>query len=113
MVGRRADAGEYAERVNAAADLVDAGVDVAEACRVLASRFGLSQRQARRYVERAVHSGPVAAARVTTVFTVKLPIEVARQIREFAKVSGQTISTVVSQALQEFLSRGAGQRTDR
>jgi hypothetical protein len=113
MAGRRADAGEYAERVNAAADLVDAGVGVAEACRVLASRFGLSQRQARRYVERAVDSGPVAAVRVTTVFTVKLPIDLARQIREYAKVSGQTISAVVSQALQEFLSRGAAQRTDR
>jgi methylphosphotriester-DNA--protein-cysteine methyltransferase len=113
MAGRRADAGEYAERVNAAADLVDAGVGVAEAVRLLAARFGLSQRQARRYVERAADSGPVAAAQVTTVFTVKLPIEVAGQIRDYAKVSGQTISVVVSQALQEFLSRGAGQRAGR
>ena len=113
MAGRRADAGEYAERVNAAADLVNAGVGVADAARLLAGRFGLSQRQARRYVERAVAGGPVASARVTTVFTVKVPVDLVGQVRGYAKASGQTISAVVSQALQDFMSRGAGRRSGR
>ncbi len=50
---------EYAERVNAAAGLAAAGVPVAEAARVLAGRFGCSQRQARRYLEVASRSGAV------------------------------------------------------
>jgi hypothetical protein len=113
MAGRRADAGEYAERVNAAADLVNAGVGVAEAARLLAARFGLSKRQGRRYVDRAAAGGPVAAARVTTVFTVKVPVDVVGQIRAYAKASGQTISAVVTQALQEFVSRRTSQRSGR
>ena len=37
--GGRADAGEYARRVNAAAELLGAGVAVAEAARVLAGTW--------------------------------------------------------------------------
>ncbi len=108
--GRRAGGGEYAERVNAAADLVAAGVPVAEAVRELAGRFGCSQRQARRYAERAAAGGPVEAPQATTVFTVKLPVRLAAAVREQARASGRTISSVVAQALEEFLSRRRGQR---
>src|ERR1035441_2236032 len=73
MAGDRVRAGEYAERINAAADLPDAGVPVAEAARVLAGRFGCSQRQGRRYAERAAQTGRVDAPQATTAFTVKLP----------------------------------------
>jgi len=54
--GGRVGGVEYAERVNAAAGLVAAGVSVAEAARVLAGRFGCSERQARRYAEVAARS---------------------------------------------------------
>ena len=50
---RRVRAGEQAERVNAAGDLLEAGVPAAEAARVLAGRFGVSVRQARRYADQA------------------------------------------------------------
>jgi hypothetical protein len=103
--GRRAGGGEYAERVNAAADLVEAGVPVAEAARELAARFGCSHRQARRYVERAAAGGPVEAPQATTVFTVKLPVRLVARVRAHAAGSGRTISSVVAQALEEFLSR--------
>ena len=49
----RARGDVFAERVNAAADLLDAGVPAADAARELASRFGCSPRQAHRYVQRA------------------------------------------------------------
>jgi predicted transcriptional regulator len=49
--------------------------------------------------------------RVTTVFTVKLPVDVVRQVRDYARASGKTISAVVTQALQDFMSRGAGRRS--
>jgi hypothetical protein len=108
--GRRAGGGEYAARVNAAAELVEAGVPVAEAARELAGRFGCSQRQARRYVERAAAGGPVEAPQATTVFTVKLPVALVARVRAHAAGSERTISSVVAQALEEFLSRPRRQR---
>jgi hypothetical protein len=113
MAGGRVRAGEYAERVNAAADLAEAGVPAAEAVRELASRFGCSQRQARRYVERAAGSGRVEAPQATTVFTVKLPAGLAGRVRVHAREAGVTISAVVAQALEEFLSRGRRNRPRR
>jgi hypothetical protein len=112
MPGGRVRAGEYAERVNAAADLA-AGVPAAEAARILAGRFGCSLRQARRYVDRAAESGRVEAPQVTTVFTVKLPAGLAGQVRAHAREAGVTISAVVAQALEEFLSRGRRNRPRR
>jgi RNase P/RNase MRP subunit p29 len=110
----RADAGEYARRVNAAAELLGAGVAVVEAARVLAGRFGCSARQARRYVERAAQDGPAAVPEATTVFTVRLPATLVARVRQRARESGSTISALVVQALTEFLARGQqGQRGDR
>lgn len=103
--GGRVGGVEYAERVNAAAVLV-AGVPVAEAARVLAGRFGCSQRQARRYAEAAARSGAVVVPEPATVFTVKVPASLAQQVREHARASGRSISAVVTQALEEFLARG-------
>jgi hypothetical protein len=106
MAGDRVRAGEYAERVNAAAGLAEAGVPAAEAARMLAGRFGCSLRQARRYVERAERSGRVVAPQATAVFTVKLPVALAGRVRAHAREAGITISALVAQALEEFLARG-------
>jgi len=105
MAGRRARGDEYAARVNAAAELVAAGVSVADAARELAGRFGLSQRQARRYVERAAAGGPVQVPQSSTVFTVRLPMQLVARVRAHAAGSGRTISSVVAHALEDFLSR--------
>jgi hypothetical protein len=110
---RRVRAGEQADRINAAADLADAGVPVAEAARVLAARFGCSVRQARRYVGRAAAGGPVAVPERAVVFTVKLPGRLAAAVRAHAGASGRTISAVVAQALEEFLARAHRERRGR
>jgi len=102
----RVDSVQHAERVNAAADLVGAGVPAAEAARSLAGRFGCSVRQARRYVDQAVAGGTVAVPEPGVVFTVKLPGRLAAAVREHARESGRTISKAVAQALEEFLERG-------
>ena len=107
MPGRgRAGGAERAERINAAAELAEAGVPAAEAARVLAGRFGCSARQARRYADQAAASGRVAVPEPAAVFTVKLPVRLAAAVREHAAASGRTISAVVAQALEEFLERG-------
>ena len=99
-------AAEQAERVNAAADLLEAGVPAAEAARVLAARFGVSARQARRYADRARASGRTEVPEASVVFTVKLPVALAGRVRAHARESGTTISAVVARALTEFLARG-------
>ncbi len=101
----RARGDEFAERVNAAADLLDEGVPAAQAARVLADRFGCSPRQAHRYVQRAGRDGRVQVPAPTAVFTVKLPVPLLARIRAHATTSGHTLSAVVAQALEEFLAR--------
>jgi hypothetical protein len=105
---RRAGAAEHAAHVNEAAGLLEAGVPAAEAARVLAGRLRCSERQARRYVSRAAASGRVAVPDEGTVFTVRLPVRLAAAAREHARASGRTVSSVVAQALEEFLGRARG-----
>ena len=103
--GRRARADQVAKRINTAGELLGSGLEVLEATRELARRHRLSERQARRYVERARIEGAVEVPGAKVVFTVKLPAELARRIRGVARSTGQTISAVVAQALREFLDR--------
>jgi hypothetical protein len=104
MTGGRVGAAEQAARVNAAAEVAAAGAPAAEAARVLAGRYGVSVRQARRYLDAAA-GGPVAVPPATAVFTVKLPVGLASRVRRHAAVSARPISAVVTQALEEFLAR--------
>ncbi len=106
--GRRARADQVAKRINTAGELLGSVLEVVEAARALARRHRLSERQARRYVERARDEGARAVPGAKVVFTVKVPAELARRIRRLARTTGQTISAVVSQALAEFLDRQPG-----
>ena len=110
---RRAGGAEHAERVNAAAGLLESGMAAADAVRGLASRLGCSERQARRYVTQAEASGRVPVPDEGTVFTVRLPARLAAAVREHARTSGRTISSVVAQALEEFLGRARGDDPSR
>ena len=107
----RASGAQYIERVNAAADLAREGLPAAQAARILAERFGVSPRQARRYVDQAAVLGHQEVPEENVVFTVKLPGGVADQVRAHAAETGTTISAVVAGALTEFLAAGrAGRR---
>jgi hypothetical protein len=104
----RVGAGQYAQRVNAAADLLARGVDELEATRRLAQRYDVSERQARRYVDRATEEGRIEVPSRKIVLTVKVPVDLVRRIRAQARRSGQGIGAVVTQALREFLERRGG-----
>ena len=110
-VGRVGD-GEYAVRVNAAVELASAGTAPAEAARVLASRFGVSVRQARRYVD-AAGDGRVEIPDRAVAFTVKLPEGLVGRVRAYAAEHRLAISAVVAAALVEFLARDRGGRPER
>lgn len=110
MAGGRVDGVEHAERVNAAAGLLAAGMAPVEAAHVVARRFSVSVRQGRRYVE-AAGAGPVAVPEASVVFTVKVPASLAARVREHAHEQQVTISAAVARALTEFLQHAG--RTDR
>jgi len=109
----RAGAAEHAAHVNEAAGLLEAGTAAAEAVRLLAGRLGCSQRQARRYVSQAAAAGRVPVPEDAAVFTVRLPVRLAAGVREHARASGRTVSSVAAQALEEFLGRAHGDRRPR
>src|SRR5258708_18696061 len=104
-VGDRAGGGEHAERINAAAELAEAGMPAAEAARELAGRFGCSVRQARRYVDQA-RSGRVPVPQPAAVFTVKLPVRLAAAVPQHAPAAGRTLSPAVAPAPREVLGPG-------
>jgi hypothetical protein len=103
--GDRVDGIEYARRVNAAVELVGTGMPASAAARTMAGRYGVSVRQARRYVEQAMAAGRVEVPEANVVFTVKLPGSLADQVREHARQRDTTLSSVVARALSEFLRR--------
>src|SRR5437764_1316937 len=95
----RARAAESARRVNAAAALLARGVRLPAATRRLARQFQLSERQARRYVERGRNGGIVDVPGAKIVSPVKLSVTLARAVRQQARRTRQTISALVAQAL--------------
>jgi DNA-binding transcriptional regulator LsrR (DeoR family) len=103
--GRRARADQRARRINAAAELLDDGVAAADAARQIARRFRLSERQARRYVDAARELGRVAVPEPAVVFTVRLPAGLVRRVRAHASTSGRTLSSLVAEALEQWLQR--------
>ncbi len=110
----RARADQYAVRVNVAADLLATGLDMPKAMRRLAKRFGISERQARRYVEQARDLGEVDVPPRCSVFTTRIPQELIERLKDYAKRSGQTLSSIVSQAVGDFLDQvRAGPRRGR
>ncbi len=109
MALRRAHADEYAVRVNRAVELM-ADRSPADAVRGLQAEFGLSERQARRYVNEALArpDGVVVPER-TVVFTVRLAPSLIAGLRERARASGQSLSALTAAAVGAYLEQ-AGER---
>ena len=108
MALRRAYADEYAVRVNRAAVLLRE-CSPADAVRGLQAEFGLSERQARRYVNVALEQPEgVAVPERTAVFTVRLAPSLIGGLRDHAAVTGQTLSAATAEAVRGYLA-GTGQ----
>ncbi len=101
----RSTRAQKAERLNVAHGLLTGGCDTAEAATVLSQRFGLSRRQAYRYLQEAQAIGhPVAVSEASVAITLKIPGSVAQQLRVYATTSGLTIGEIVTRAVSRFLS---------
>jgi hypothetical protein len=109
MASRRAHADEFAVRVNRAVVLL-ADRSPADAVRGLEGEFGLSERQARRYVNAALEcpDGVVVPER-SVVFTVRLAPSLIAGLRGRALASGQSLSATTAAAVAGYLEQ-AGER---
>ncbi len=95
-----------AERINAALKFLHQYACLSEAARALVEAFGISKRQAYRYLHEAQSQGqPVAIPERKVAFTVKLPESLIHALRRHATLSEQSLSELVSQALEAFLRR--------
>ncbi len=97
---------ERAQRLNAAFDLLAQGSTLAEAAAALTQEFGLSRRQAYRYLQEAQGiERPVLVSSPTVPITIKIPEDVVIQLRSYAQSSGLTIGDIVARALVNFLDK--------
>src|ERR1700704_1328128 len=91
---------QKAERLRAARRLLADEIGMAEA-----RRFGLSRRQAYRYLELARAGAPApSAAENSVTITLKMPESLARGLRVHAAERGVTTSEIVRQAIAALLA---------
>ena len=94
-----------AVRLNAALGLLGEGHSMAEAAAVLSRDFGLSRRQAYRYLHDAQAIGhPVAVTEASVPITLKIPESVVRELRTCAATSGITLGEIVARAVKAYLA---------
>ena len=97
---------ERAQRLNAAFDLLAGGSTPVDAAAALMEDFGLSRRQAHRYVEQARKiKRPVAVPAPIIPITIKIPGDVVVELRAYAQTSGLTIGETVARAILRFLAK--------
>ena len=78
---------------------------MAEAAVVLAREFGISRRQAYRYLEEAQTIGrPLPVAEAAVPITLKIPGNVVRDLRAYSAASGLTLGEIVARAVSAFLA---------
>jgi predicted DNA-binding transcriptional regulator YafY len=98
---------ERAERINAALAFLKQRQSPAAAARALAAQYGISKRQAYRYVHEAKDLGrQVSIPAKKMAFTVKLSQELIQALRQYARSTGQSLSEIVTEALEAFLYKG-------
>src|SRR3984893_16439228 len=91
---------EKARQLNAARGLLQRQVALPEAVRWLSGKFGLSERQAYRYLEEASQlDRAVEVPEATVPITMKLPPRTVELLRKYARSSGLTIGAIVTGAL--------------
>lgn len=78
---------------------------MAEAAVVLSREFGISRRQAYRYLEEARAIGfPLPVVEAAVPITLKIPANVVRDLRAYSAVSGLTLGEIVARAVSAFLA---------
>jgi hypothetical protein len=101
----RATKSDKARQLNAAYTILQRNTPLPKAMQQLSGKFGLSERQAYRYLNEATHlDGPVEVVETSVPITLKIPAESARLLRSYSKSTGLTIGAIVTRALIMFLN---------
>ena len=95
---------QKAERLSAARRVLADQIGMAEAAMALSKTFGLSRRQAYRYLELARAGTPAPVVENSVTITLKMPQSLARGLRVYATKRGITTSEVIRQAIAAFLT---------
>jgi hypothetical protein len=97
---------QRSQRLNAAFDLLAQGHPVSQAAAMLTEQFGLTLRQAHRYLQEAqTIKRPVRVPSPIVPITIKLPEDIATRLRQHAQGTGTTIGDVVARAVVALLER--------
>ena len=93
-----------AKRINAALELLNEPLSLAEAAEKLAEAGGMSMRQAYRYLQaaRSEHH-PIAIPEQKIPFTVKLAPSLIAALREHAHHQRMTLGEVLQAAISDYL----------
>ena len=95
-----------AERINTALGLLQYSESLAAAARTMVEAYGMSKRQAYRYLQEAqAQPQPLRIPEQKIAFTVKLPPAIVEEARQHARQHAQSLSHVVEQALEAYLQR--------
>ena len=101
----RSTKADKARQLNAAYRLLQRNIALPEAAQRLVRQFGLSLRQAYRYLEEAAElDAQVEVVEAGVPVTLKLPPTTVRALRAYARSSGLTIGVIVARALAAFLA---------
>src|SRR3984893_4098676 len=101
----RSTKADKARQLNAAYRLLQRNIALPEAAQRLVRQFGLSLRQAYRYLEEAAElDAQVEVVEAAVPVTLKLPPTTVRALRADARRSGLTLSGVGGRALGAFLA---------
>jgi len=100
----RSSKAQQAQRVNTTIQLLRTEASPARLLTKLMARYGLSRRQAYRYLDLARHaSGPVPVPEEQMVFSVKLSRRLIAQVRQRARRQDCALNQWVDQALRQSL----------
>jgi len=92
---------EKARRVNATINLLEQQTSASRVLVEIIARYGLSRRQAYRYLQQAQRTAwPLTIPEEKSVFTVKLPRSLIKEVRREAGREGASISAWVERVLR-------------
>ena len=95
---------EKSQRLNRALELLANGYTANRAAEILVGQFGISLRQAYRYLLEAQRMEyPMSIAESTIPMTIKIPKSVALKLLAYARTSNLTIGEIISHVLLAHL----------
>jgi hypothetical protein len=103
---KRSASPEWTKRINTTIALLKEKPATAQVALALMQCYGVSRRQAYRYIGKAKReSSELPIPDVKVVFTVKLPEGLVLRLRAYAKPRGDSLSLLVTRSLEEFLDK--------